>query len=174
MCLRGCDTSLPPACCTNSAGENKLPWHTQMMLTSDFVYLYRKPFMVLPSGPLPVVETQGMVRRETMPSWIGGAGGLGGFPISPLLVSLVELMVLISGLGGAFLRFNEVDSTDGVFSMPPLLHLSMLWAESFWWEVQLCSDLPFWLLPAEQFIWVCSAGWQGLVLVPDSLLRPPK
>ena len=170
MCLRGCDTSLPPACCTNSAGVNELPWQTQMMLTSDFVYLYRKPLMVFPLGPLPVVETQGMLRRQRMSSWVG-VWGSGGLPVSPFL-SFVKVVVVVSlvktGLLsrsrwlsdlGCFFGFDEVDSvafSEGVVSIP-FLHLSILWAESIWWEVALCSDRLFKLLATEQFIWGCSS-----------------
>lgn len=149
MCLSGCETSVPPACCTNSAGVNELPWQTHMMLTSDFVYLYRKPLMVLPLGPFPVVETQGMFRRERASSLVGVCG-LGGLPVSPL-VSFDEVVVVVvvvvsfvkTGLLlrsdwvwglGSFLGFNEVESVavdESVFSIP-FLDLSMLCAESVW------------------------------------------
>lgn len=40
ICLRGCGTSPPPACFTNSAGVRKLPWQTHTILTSSpFLYL---------------------------------------------------------------------------------------------------------------------------------------
>lgn len=60
MCFNGCDMSIPPACSTNPAGENELPWQTHMMLTSVFVYLYKNPVIVLPFGPFPVADTQGI------------------------------------------------------------------------------------------------------------------
>lgn len=81
MCFRGCDISIPPACSTNSAGENELPWQTQMMLTSDLEYLYKNPVMVFPFGPLPVVETQGICARDAaFWSWFWGLGGLPMIP----------------------------------------------------------------------------------------------
>jgi hypothetical protein len=58
--LKGWETSVPPACCTNSAGENVLPWQTQTILTSDIVYLYKNPVTVFPFGPFPVVDTYGI------------------------------------------------------------------------------------------------------------------
>lgn len=61
ICFRGWDTSPPPACLTNSAGERKLPWHTHTILTcSPFRYLYRKPSTRFPLGPNPLVDTQGI------------------------------------------------------------------------------------------------------------------
>lgn len=66
--------STPPACSTKPAGEKKLPWHTHMMLTSDFVYLCRNPVMVRPLGPFPVVETHGICKPEAPPS--GTFGGV--------------------------------------------------------------------------------------------------
>lgn len=60
--------STPPACSTKPGGEKKLPWHTHMMLTSDFVYLCKNPVTVRPFGPFPVVETQGICRPEPLPS----------------------------------------------------------------------------------------------------------
>lgn len=76
MCLRGCNTLVPPACSTNSAGEKVNPWQVQTMLTSAFVYLRRNPLTVLPFRPFPVVETRGILRR--------GSKGLGGFLAPPL------------------------------------------------------------------------------------------
>jgi len=68
MCLRGCATSPPPACLTNSAGERKFPWHTHMILTSSpFPYLYKIPSILLPLGPFPFVNTQGMSSIEFVP-----------------------------------------------------------------------------------------------------------
>ncbi|PON70545.1 hypothetical protein PanWU01x14_079190 [Parasponia andersonii] len=61
MCLIGFVTSLPPACLTNSAGERKLPWQTQTMLTCPLVYLYKNPSILLPLGPSPVVVTLGIL-----------------------------------------------------------------------------------------------------------------
>lgn len=73
MCLRGCETSVPPAWCTNSAGENVLPWQTQTMLISDFEYLYRNPWIVFPFGPFPVVDTYGIWVLSVF--WVWGLGG---------------------------------------------------------------------------------------------------
>ncbi|KAJ6318065.1 hypothetical protein OIU76_013582, partial [Salix suchowensis] len=68
MCLRGWSTSLPPACFTNSAGERKLPWQTHMILTSSpLPYLYRMPSTLLPSGPSPFVNTQGISSIALVP-----------------------------------------------------------------------------------------------------------
>jgi hypothetical protein len=61
ICLSGFETSPPPACFTNSAGVRKLPWHTQTILTSSpFLYLYRKPSILLPLGPSNLDDTIGM------------------------------------------------------------------------------------------------------------------
>lgn len=61
ICLSGFDTSPPPACFTNSAGVRKLPWQTQTILTSSpFLYLYRKPSILLALGPSTLDETIGM------------------------------------------------------------------------------------------------------------------
>jgi hypothetical protein len=61
ICLSGFETSPPPACFTNSAGVRKLPWHTQTILTSSpFLYLYRKPSILLPLGPSTLDDTIGM------------------------------------------------------------------------------------------------------------------
>lgn len=85
MCFSGCDMSTPPACSTNSAGENDLPWQTHIMLTSVFVYLYKNPVMVLPFGPFPVAETHGICGIEAaLRLWFGGLGGLS---LRPPLVS---------------------------------------------------------------------------------------
>ena len=57
--------SVPPACCTNSAGENVLPWQTQTMLTSShFEYLYKNPFTLFPFGPFPFVDTYGIWDKD--------------------------------------------------------------------------------------------------------------
>ena len=64
MCFKGCDTSTPPACSTNPAGEKELPWQTHTMQISVFVYLYNNPVIVFPFGPFPVVETHGICSRE--------------------------------------------------------------------------------------------------------------
>ncbi|KAK4409183.1 hypothetical protein Sango_0499300 [Sesamum angolense] len=102
MCLRGFDTSTPPACSTNSAGENELPWQTHMMLTSVLVYLYRNPVTVLPFGPFPVVETRCIRGAEAMSCFwcCGGLGGLstrpvGSFDGGEIGFSLVELVLLV-------------------------------------------------------------------------------
>lgn len=60
MWRNGWAVSVPPACLMNSAGEKEAPWQTHMMLTSLLVYRYRKPVMVFPFGPSPVVDTQGI------------------------------------------------------------------------------------------------------------------
>lgn len=79
ICLRGWVTSVPPACCPNSAGEKELPWQAQTMETSLVVYLYSTPIMVLPLGPFPVAETQGI-----RGSWgLGSTACRGAGPESP-------------------------------------------------------------------------------------------
>lgn len=89
MCLRGCNTFVPPACSTNSAGEKVNPWQVQTMLTSAFEYLCRNPLTVLPFGPFPVVETRGIRMR--------GGEGLGGFPAPPLGEADLGLAHSLSG-----------------------------------------------------------------------------
>lgn len=68
----------------NSAGENDVPWQTQIILISDFEYRYRNPFTVLPSGPLPVLVTHGILANGSKlpltPLLFGR--GFGGFPVS--------------------------------------------------------------------------------------------
>lgn len=60
MCFIGFETSLPPACFTNSAGDKKLPWQTHTILTWPFMYLYKNPSTLLPFGPSPMVVTLGI------------------------------------------------------------------------------------------------------------------
>lgn len=61
ICLRGCSTSPPPPCLTNSAGVKKLPWQTHTIFSSShFVYLYKNPSIFLPFTPSPLVVTRGM------------------------------------------------------------------------------------------------------------------
>lgn len=61
ICRSGFGTSPPPACLTNSAGVRKLPWQTHTILTSSpFLYLYRKPSILLALGPSTLDETIGM------------------------------------------------------------------------------------------------------------------
>lgn len=103
MCLKGCETSAPPACFTNSAGEKDSPWQTHKILTSKLEYLYKKPVMVFPFGPTPVVETQGICWRLGMLRvWIWG---FGGFPFS--------IFLFLSDIGGDDFRELETGLVDG-------------------------------------------------------------
>lgn len=71
---RGWATSPPPACLTNSAGERKVPWHTQTMLTSSpFLYLYKNPSTRRPLGPHPVVDTHGISPITLLPTSVPAA-----------------------------------------------------------------------------------------------------
>ena len=133
MCLKGCDTSTPPACSTNPAGEKELPWQTHTMLISAFVYLYKNPVIVFPFGPFPVVETHGICSREGAEGWWFWFRGLGGSRKSPF-----PSLAFFRGLGGLSpvdeLRL-VVGSLTGVETFSPkLVDLSELvpWEESFW------------------------------------------
>lgn len=171
MCLSGCETSVPPACCTNSAGENVLPWQTQTMLTSELVYLYKKPLTVFPFGPFPLVETHGICG-----SAVGGGvifllrdWGLGGFPVMSILVSINEL-----GLGFSVV---EMDSSNWSDSKPGLASsLSSWWSMLLvWWEQQLCTSEELHLLSfgfEPSFCFCSGEEWLEGVLV--SLLPSPE
>lgn len=37
ICFNGCETSVAPACPTNSAGVREIPWQTHRIRTSEFV-----------------------------------------------------------------------------------------------------------------------------------------
>ena len=136
MCLSGCETSVPPACCTNSAGENVLPWQTQTMLTSELVYLYKKPLTVFPFGPSPLVETYGICG-----SAVGGRvtflvrdWGLGGFPMS-VLVSFNEL-----GLGFSVVEMGFSNGADSKAGLTSSLSSALFWTCSVWSEQEICAS----------------------------------
>lgn len=137
ICFKGCETPVLPACCTNSAGENVLPWQTQMILTSDFVYLYKNPVMVFPFGPFPVVDTYGIWGREVMVFWFFWACGFGGFPISTF-VSLTEQGVALP-LFGKCLSLGFVAS--GMASSLGLVGPD--------WAVFDGSDFSIWIIPSK-------------------------
>lgn len=136
ICRRGCVTSTPPACSTNWAGEKKLPWHTHMMLTSDFVYLYKNPVMVRPLGPLPVAETQGICRIEAAPSRPVGGGLI-------MHMSVVEQVVSDCGcwMADALVLWSW-HTRAGSASDDELLISSL----SFWCVPKLLEWLPVSLL----------------------------
>lgn len=182
MCFRGWVMSVPPACCTNSAGENVLPWQTQTMLTSEFEYLYRNPLTVLPFGPFPLVDTYGIWGREE--GWVRGFGN-GGFPnISSLLsfkVPLLEFSLergLLIGIGSVFL-FSALSSLSFNGSGLDWVRLTDCFSS--------CTLLPYcwdftggdeslssgWFLASlELFNWVGSAKelaeWLWLSVLPPS------
>lgn len=160
--LRGWVISFPPACSTNSAGENELPWHTQTMLTSVLVYLYKNPVIVFPSGPFPVVETQGICEREGASSPLslatfiepgfgfwdfrGLSSGLGWVSESVCSTSLVELDLMALD-GTALLVFLDVSQfawvVSGWLEGTPCLHAYFNWD---WSSLQWFEWLPASLL----------------------------
>ena len=83
MCFKGWETSPPPPCLTNSAGEKDCPWQTHKILTFKFEYRYKKPVVMIlvPLGPIPVVETQGICSKLAILFWVW-IWGFGGFPFS--------------------------------------------------------------------------------------------
>lgn len=118
MCFKGWDTSTPPACSTNPAGEKEIPWQTQTMLISAFEYLYKNPVIVLPLGPFPVAETHGICST-----------GIGAFPF----------LTFFKGLRGVSWRLVAGSLTAGETFSSQLVALSELVA---WEEETLCSDCP--------------------------------
>jgi len=175
ICLKGCVMSVPPACCTNSAGENVLPWQTQTMLTSDLLYLYRNPLTVSPL--LPFVDTYGIWESKEM--W---ERGFGGFPASSPLVSIKGLEFSLDKdistgtswfLGGSCLSFI-CSGEEGFgfgwvsFAMCFLSCVFMVWEEA---EALSSGWVPM-LLSLELVKWGCSAKewteWLWLSVLPPS------
>ena len=95
MCRSGLATLPPPACSTNPAGVWKLPWQMQtILISSPFLYLYRKPSTLLPLGS-PLVNTLGIsciIALSTCPMLLALAAAvpevLCWFPLGPRAVVL--------------------------------------------------------------------------------------
>lgn len=192
ICLNGCEISVPPACFTNSSGEKELPWHTQTMLISAFVYLYKKPVMVFPFGPFPVVETRGIWGRESEGDdhfWFSSSS-------PPRLAGkeLIGVLLIVDSFGFGLLRPGPgVPFSNGWSAAAPAVGSGLVgqdWAvfastfsvassstawtgESFWLVEVLCSSCNWPLHASETCNRVGGNGERVDWLLESLLMLPP-